>query len=158
MDDWCSTAGSAGFLAGILTFVPYIGAFVSARPSLPLAVSVNLELAIYVVLLYPAVHLIEGHILVPLWQRRMLHLPPALTLSAQIVLGVLAGFSTCRGQRRSSLPPSASSGWSTSKTCSVIARQPNPPLSTIRPHRVPRATAHWRTSRWNFLLGIFASK
>ena len=81
-----------GFLAGILTFVPYIGAFVSAIPSLMLAVSVNLELAIYVVLLYLAVPLIEGYILVPLVQRRVLHLPPALTLSAQIILGVLAGF------------------------------------------------------------------
>ena len=34
-----------GFLAGILTFVPYIGAFVSAVPSLLLAVSINLDLA-----------------------------------------------------------------------------------------------------------------
>jgi predicted PurR-regulated permease PerM len=44
-----------------------------------LAISVNLELAIYVVLLYLAVHLIEGYILIPLVQRRVLHLPPALT-------------------------------------------------------------------------------
>lgn len=81
-----------GFLAGILTFVPYIGAFVSAVPSLLLAVSVNLDLAVYVVLLYIVVHLIEGYILVPLVQRRVVHLPPALTLSAQIILGVVAGF------------------------------------------------------------------
>jgi predicted PurR-regulated permease PerM len=29
---------------------------------------------------------------VPLVQRRVVHLPPALTLSAQLILGVLAGF------------------------------------------------------------------
>ena len=81
-----------GFLAGILTFVPYIGAFVSAVPSLLLAVSINLDLAVYVVLLYIVVHLIEGYIRVPLVQRRVVPLPPALTLSAQIILGVVAGF------------------------------------------------------------------
>lgn len=81
-----------GFLAGILTFVPYIGAFVSAVPSLLLAVSINLDLAVYVVLLYIVVHLIEGYIRVPLVQRRVVPLPPALILSAQIILGVVAGF------------------------------------------------------------------
>jgi predicted PurR-regulated permease PerM len=81
-----------GFLAGILIFVPYIGAFVSAIPSLLLAVSVNLDMALYVIALYIGVHLIEAYILVPLVQRRVVHLPPALTLSAQIIFGVLAGF------------------------------------------------------------------
>lgn len=75
-----------------MTFVPYIGAFVSAVPSLLLAVSINLDLAVYVVLLYIVVHLIEGYIRVPLVQRRVVPLPPALTLSAQIILGVVAGF------------------------------------------------------------------
>jgi predicted PurR-regulated permease PerM len=45
-----------------------------------------------VVALYLGVHLIEGYVLVPLVQRRAAHLPPALTLSAQVILGVLAGF------------------------------------------------------------------
>jgi predicted PurR-regulated permease PerM len=81
-----------GFLAGILFFVPYIGAFVSAIPSLLLAVSVNLDMALYVIALYIGVHLIEAYILVPLVQRRVVHLPLALTLSAQIIFGVLAGF------------------------------------------------------------------
>jgi predicted PurR-regulated permease PerM len=38
------------------------------------------------------VHLVEGYILVPLVQRWAVHLPLALTLSAQVVLGFLAGF------------------------------------------------------------------
>lgn len=80
-----------GFLAGIMTFVPYIGSIASAVPSLLIAASINLHLAVYVVALYLGVHLIEGYILVPLVQRRVVHLPPALTLSAQVILGVLAG-------------------------------------------------------------------
>jgi predicted PurR-regulated permease PerM len=81
-----------GFLAGILTFIPFIGGVVSAIPSLLLAVSVNLDMALYVIALYIGVHLIEAYILVPLVQRQVVHLPPALTLSAQILFGVLAGF------------------------------------------------------------------
>ena len=81
-----------GFLAGIMIFVPYIGAIASAIPSVIIAASINLTLAVYVVALYLGVHLVEGYILVPLVQRRAVHLPPALTLSAQVILGFLAGF------------------------------------------------------------------
>jgi predicted PurR-regulated permease PerM len=80
-----------GFLAGILAFVPYIGAVASAVPSMLMAAAVNLDLAIWVALLYLALHLVEGYLLVPLVQRRIVHLPPALTLSAQLLLGLLAG-------------------------------------------------------------------
>jgi len=92
MDNWCSAARGVGVSGGYIDIVPYIGAFVSAVPSLLLAVSINLDLAVYVVLLYIVVHLIEGYIRVPLVQRRVVPLPPALTLSAQIILGVVAGF------------------------------------------------------------------
>jgi len=81
-----------GFLAGIMIFVPYIGSILSAVPSGVIAASVGLTLAVYVLALYIGVHIIEGYILVPMVQRRVVHLPPALTLSAQVILAVLAGF------------------------------------------------------------------
>lgn len=81
-----------GFLAGIMIFVPYIGSILSAVPSVLIAASVDLMLGIYVIALYIGVHLVEGYVLVPMVQRRVVHLPPALTLSAQIILAVLAGF------------------------------------------------------------------
>lgn len=81
-----------GFLAGIMIFVPYIGSVVAAIPGVLIAASANLTLAIYVIGLYIAVHVIEGYILVPLVQRRVVRLPPGLTLSAQVILGVLGGF------------------------------------------------------------------
>jgi predicted PurR-regulated permease PerM len=81
-----------GFLAGIMTFVPYIGSIASAVLSVLIAASADLMLAVYVIALYVGVHLVEGYILAPLVQRRVVRLPPALTLSAQIILGVLAGF------------------------------------------------------------------
>lgn len=81
-----------GFLAGIMIFVPYIGSVLSAVPSVLIAASTSLMLAAYVIALYIGVHLIEGYILVPIVQRRIVHLPPAVTLSAQVILAVLAGF------------------------------------------------------------------
>jgi predicted PurR-regulated permease PerM len=81
-----------GFLVGILAFIPYLGAFVSAVPAVLLAAATRLDLALYVIILFFGIHLTEGYLLVPLVQRRIVHLPPALTLSAQIILGVLAGF------------------------------------------------------------------
>jgi predicted PurR-regulated permease PerM len=81
-----------GFLAGIMIFVPYIGSILSAVPSVLIAASIDLMLGVYVIALYIGVHLVEGYILVPMVQRRVVHLSPALTLSAQIILAVLAGF------------------------------------------------------------------
>lgn len=81
-----------GFLAGLMSFVPYIGSIASAIPSVLIAASVDLHLALYVIALYLGVHLTEGYILVPLVQRRVVHLPPALTLCAQVILGFIAGF------------------------------------------------------------------
>src|SRR6202007_80145 len=81
-----------GFLAGIMIFVPYIGSALSAVPSALIAASIDLMLAVYVIALYIGVHIVEGYILVPMVQRRVVHLPPALTLSAQLVFGAVAGF------------------------------------------------------------------
>jgi len=81
-----------GVLAGLLTFVPYLGAILSAVPSLLLAAAVDLHLAIYVAALYVGVHAVEAYLLVPLVQRHMVHVPPALGLANQVLLGVLGGF------------------------------------------------------------------
>jgi predicted PurR-regulated permease PerM len=41
--------------------------------------------------LYLVLHILEGYVLVPLIQRRAVHIPPALTLVAQVLLGELLG-------------------------------------------------------------------
>lgn len=81
-----------GALAGMLTFIPYIGAFVSAIPALLLSLSGGMALALYVVGLYVALHVIEGYVLIPLVQRRAAKLPPALILVGQLIFGLLGGF------------------------------------------------------------------
>jgi predicted PurR-regulated permease PerM len=80
-----------GLLAAALIFVPYLGAVVSAVPSVIMAFAIDARTALYVIGLYIGIHIVEGYVLVPLVQRRVAHLPPALTLAAQLILGALAG-------------------------------------------------------------------
>ncbi len=80
-----------GALAALLTFIPYIGAILSAVPAVLLALLQGPGMAIKIVLLYLAAHLIEGYVVTPLVQRRAVRLPPALTISVQVLLGYLAG-------------------------------------------------------------------
>jgi predicted PurR-regulated permease PerM len=80
-----------GFLVGLMSFVPYLGSVAAALPCVLIAAAASLALALYVILLFILIHMVEGYLLVPLIQRRLVHLPPALTLSAQLVLGAIAG-------------------------------------------------------------------
>jgi predicted PurR-regulated permease PerM len=80
-----------GILAGLLSFVPYIGSVSSAIPAILIALTQSTGSVLYVIVLYVIIHVVEGYILMPLVQRKTVHMPPALTLSMQVVLGALLG-------------------------------------------------------------------
>ncbi|HLG86619.1 MAG TPA: AI-2E family transporter [Alphaproteobacteria bacterium] len=80
-----------GGLAGLLTFVPYLGSIVAAVPAIVFALSMGPMQTVYILGLYTVVHLIDGYVLVPLVQRQVSHLPPALILSSQLLFGTFAG-------------------------------------------------------------------
>jgi predicted PurR-regulated permease PerM len=78
-------------ISGLFTFVPYIGATIAMIPAVLVALSVSTQLALYVFLLKLAVQTLEGYVITPLVQRRVVHLPPALTISTQFLLGETVG-------------------------------------------------------------------
>ena len=80
-----------GLIAGLLNFVPYIGPIVAAVPAVLFAASTDMRQAGWVVLLFLAIQTVEGYVLTPLIDRRMVSEPPALSLASQLVLGMLAG-------------------------------------------------------------------
>jgi predicted PurR-regulated permease PerM len=80
-----------GVLAGVLELVPYVGPWISAVPAVLVALTVSPGCVLAVLALYLALHLLEGYVLVPLVQRRAVHLPPALTVAAQALLAELLG-------------------------------------------------------------------
>ncbi|MEX2174357.1 MAG: AI-2E family transporter [Pirellulaceae bacterium] len=80
-----------GFIAFLFTFVPYVGPIVATVPAVLVALTVGPTQALYVGLFYFGVQMIEGNLLTPLIQQQMVKLPPALTISAQMLMGVLLG-------------------------------------------------------------------
>lgn len=80
-----------GLLAAALTFIPNFGPVLSVVPPALLALADDPTRAAYVVALYLAIQTVESYAVTPLIQRRTVSMPPALTITSQIVLGVLVG-------------------------------------------------------------------
>jgi predicted PurR-regulated permease PerM len=80
-----------GLIAFVLEFIPYIGPIVAAVPAVLVASAIGTREVMLVVLLYWAIQTIEGYVLSPLVYQRRVHIPPVLTISAQVLLGTLFG-------------------------------------------------------------------
>lgn len=78
-------------LSGLLTFVPYIGPIFAAVPAVLVALTVSWPTAIWALGVYTLCHCVEGYVVAPLVQRRMVELPPALTVMAMTTAGTLFG-------------------------------------------------------------------
>jgi predicted PurR-regulated permease PerM len=81
-----------GVLAGLFTFVPYLGAVLAGIPAVIVASTVGPAAILWVVLLYTGCHVVDGYLVSPLVSRRTVRLPPAVTVLSMAVLGELYGF------------------------------------------------------------------
>jgi predicted PurR-regulated permease PerM len=80
-----------GLLAGLMEFVPYIGPFVAAIPAIVVGFSEGAQVGLWVMLLFVAVQILESYVLAPLVQHKAVHLPPAVVLFSQVLMGVIVG-------------------------------------------------------------------
>lgn len=80
-----------GVIAGVLLFVPYLGAIAAAIPALLVALLESPAKAFWVLVIYTSVHLVEGYLITPFVQRRAVALPPGLLLSVQLLSASLFG-------------------------------------------------------------------
>jgi predicted PurR-regulated permease PerM len=80
-----------GLLTALLTFIPFLGPLLSVVPATLLAFVQSPTLALYVVALYAGVQFLESNFVTPLVQERAVSLPPALTIAAQVLAGILLG-------------------------------------------------------------------
>jgi predicted PurR-regulated permease PerM len=80
-----------GLLAALFNFIPNFGPLVSGVPAFLLALAHSPGRAGAVVVLYLVLQNLEGYVLTPLVQRKAVHLPPALTILVQVLLGFLLG-------------------------------------------------------------------
>jgi predicted PurR-regulated permease PerM len=80
-----------GVLTGLLTFVPVVGAVASGVPAALLGLLKGPMYLVYVIALYFGVQIIENYLLTPIVGERVVHIPPALLLMTQVLIGLLTG-------------------------------------------------------------------
>lgn len=80
-----------GVLAGLLEFIPTIGPPLAIVPAVLLALVDEPQKAIYVLILWGVVQIIEPYFLTPLVQQRAVHLQPVVTIIAQVFFAWTAG-------------------------------------------------------------------
>ena len=84
-------AGTLAFFAALFTFIPNLGPILSALPAAALAFAISPGRGLLTVLLYCAAHFLEGNLVTPLLERKIVSMPPALTLAVQLLLGAVCG-------------------------------------------------------------------
>ena len=80
-----------GLIAGIGEFIPYLGPLLAAIPAVLVALSKSPEAALWTGVAYLIIHQIEGNLIAPLIQRRMVAIPPAVMLLGIVAITWLFG-------------------------------------------------------------------
>jgi predicted PurR-regulated permease PerM len=80
-----------GVIAGLLLFVPYLGALAAAIPAILVGLMESPAKALWVAVIYTGVHVFEGYCITPFVQQRAVALPPALLLSVQLLSAAFFG-------------------------------------------------------------------
>ncbi|WP_174280499.1 AI-2E family transporter [Sphingomonas bacterium] len=80
-----------GIIAGIMAFVPNIGAFITGSLMIAVGFSGGMHTGFWALGTWAVVQAFDGYVVVPIVARRTVDLPPALTLSMQILLSALFG-------------------------------------------------------------------
>ncbi len=80
-----------GILTGLLAFIPNIGAFISGALTIAVGFSAGLHTGYAAIAVYVGVQVFDGYVVIPTVAKRTVDLPPALTLSAQILASALFG-------------------------------------------------------------------
>jgi predicted PurR-regulated permease PerM len=80
-----------GLIAFVMDFVPYFGPVLAALPALLVALAGGSTEVLSVLGLYVGVQAAENYVVSPLIDHYSVRLPPALTISAQVLLGAMLG-------------------------------------------------------------------
>jgi len=84
-------AFTLGLIAGVATFIPYIGPILGAIPALMVALLQGPMVVLYVAILYLVIETAESSLIAPLANKKAVHIAPAYTVIIQLAGGVIAG-------------------------------------------------------------------
>lgn len=80
-----------GIITGLLEIIPNFGPIIAMIPGVLLAFTISTKMAVLVALIYIAAQTIVASIVTPLLQKKIINMPPALTLISQLIMGALSG-------------------------------------------------------------------
>lgn len=80
-----------GILAGMLAFIPNIGAIITGVLMVAVGFSAGVNTGYWAILTYFVVQNFDGYVVIPMVAKRTVDMPPALTLSSQILASTLFG-------------------------------------------------------------------
>ncbi len=78
-------------IAALLCFIPNIGPYLGLVPAVLIAFLEGPEKALFVIILYTIVQLVETYMITPFVEKKMISLLPALTILWMILIGLLTG-------------------------------------------------------------------
>ena len=84
-------AFALAIIAALFTFIPTIGPFIGLVPAVLIGLMQGTDMALYVLILYLSVQVLEAYLITPTVEKRIVSLPPALTLLWLILFGILTG-------------------------------------------------------------------
>ena len=84
-------APAIGLVAGLCEFVPYLGTIVVTIPAVILGFAESTTTGIWTIVVLVVVQQVQGNLVMPLLQSKMVELPPALTIFSLVAAGVLLG-------------------------------------------------------------------
>ncbi len=80
-----------GAIAAIAEFIPYLGPLIAAIPALLVATTKGLYPVLWTAVAYIVIHQLEGNVVLPLLQRRLVSIPPAVMLLSIMTISFVFG-------------------------------------------------------------------
>ncbi|HEX8356898.1 MAG TPA: AI-2E family transporter [Segetibacter sp.] len=78
-------------IAGILNFIPNFGPLIAMIPAVLIALTQGVNKGIIVAVMYILIQILESNIITPSIQKKLINIPPAVTILAQLFMGILTG-------------------------------------------------------------------
>lgn len=79
-------------IAGIMNFIPNFGPIIALIPALLIALMQGPTTALIIFGMYTLIQIFQSAVTQPIVQKKMISIPPALTIIGQVAMGALAGF------------------------------------------------------------------
>jgi predicted PurR-regulated permease PerM len=80
-----------GAIAGLAEFIPYLGPVMASIPAILVAMTSGYDAALWTIVAYIVIHQIEGNVIVPMVQRRLVFIPPAVLLLSIVAVTEIYG-------------------------------------------------------------------